>query len=101
MEATNEKSAYEVSAVPGGVDKEIERLRDQALLMWEREARNLRWFGLRDGMDVLDVGSGPGFVSAQLLDIVPNGSVTALEVDPVMVGRARRYMDGRLGERLR
>jgi len=97
----DQKSAYEISEIPGGVDRELERLRSQALLSWAREERHLRWFGLRDGMSVLDVGSGPGFVSGQLLDMLPNGSVTALEVDPVMVERAEKYLAGRTGERLR
>lgn len=96
-----EKSAYEISNIPGGVDRELERLRSQALLAWKREARHLQWFGLRDGMSVLDVGSGPGFASEQLLDLLPNGSVTALEVDPVMIERAEKYLAGRSGERLK
>jgi SAM-dependent methyltransferase len=52
-------------------------------------------------MSVLDAGSGPGFVTGQLLDTFPNGSVTALEVDPVMVERAEKYLAGRYGDRLR
>lgn len=100
-QSANETSAYNVSDRPGGVDMEIERLRNQALIAWEREARTLQWFGLRDGMSVLDVGAGPGFVSAQLLDMLPNGSVTALEVDPVMIERAESYLADRKGDRLK
>ena len=100
-EQADQTSAYDISAMPGGVDRELERLRAQALLSWDREARSLERFGLRDGMAVLDVGSGPGFVSGQLLDTFPDGTVTALEVDPVMVERAEKYLAGRYGERLR
>lgn len=99
-EKKNEKSAYEISTMPGGVDMEIERLRQQALLGWNREARALQMFGLRDGMSVLDVGSGPGFVTGQLLELVPNGSVTGLEVDPVMIERAENFLGDRIGDRL-
>ena len=100
-EMNSEKSAYEITTIPGGIDREIERLRHQALLAWDREERNLRWFGLRDGMSVLDVGSGPGFVSGQLFDMLPNGLVTALEIDPVMVGRAEKYLADRISDHLR
>lgn len=105
MQTTDEKgadrSAYEISEIPGGVDREIQRLRDQALLAWEREARQLEWFGLRDGMSILDVGSGPGFVTGQLLESFPNSSVTGLEVDPVMIERAEKYLAGQASDRLR
>ncbi len=104
MQTTNEtrddKSAYKVSDMPGGVDLEIQRLRDQALLFWEREARNLEWFGLRDGMSVLEVGSGPGFVTGRLLDMLPNSAITAIDIDPLMIERARAYLGNRGGDRL-
>ena len=45
---TIEGAPYRIEEMPGGVDLEIERLREQALLTWPREERNLRWFGLRD-----------------------------------------------------
>src|SRR5215203_2406576 len=87
IEETHEdnRGAYRIAEMPGGVDIEVERLRQQALLAWSEEARQLKWFGLRDGMSILDVGSGPGFVSAQLLDMLPNSTVTGIELDPVMI----------------
>src|SRR5207253_3352148 len=75
-----------------GLDKELERLRSQALITWDKEARNLRWWGLQDGMSVLELGSGPGFVTEQLLNLVPNGSVVALEIDPVLIEKAENYL---------
>jgi len=94
------ESAYDISTMPAGVDRELERLRDQALLTWPKEARNLKWWGLQDGMSVIDVGAGPGFVTAELLDLLPSGRVTALEIDPVMVERAENYLAGKGGDRL-
>jgi ubiquinone/menaquinone biosynthesis C-methylase UbiE len=94
------ESAYDISTIPGGVDREVERLRDQALLAWQKEARNLAWWGLCDGMSVIDVGAGPGFVTAELLDMLPSSRVAALEIDPVMIERAEKFLadkaDGRL-----
>jgi ubiquinone/menaquinone biosynthesis C-methylase UbiE len=94
---TIEGAPYSVTEMPGGVDTEMKRLRDQALLTWDREARNLGWFGLRDGMAVLELGSGPGFVTGALLDMLPSGTVTTVELDPVMVERARQVL-GSKGE---
>ena len=64
--ATQRESAYDASSQPIGLDKEVERLRGQALVVWEKEARNLAWLGLRDGMSILELGSGPGFVAAMM-----------------------------------
>ncbi len=94
------ESAYEISSIPGGVDREVERLRDQALTTWPKEARDLKWWGLRDGMSVIDVGAGPGFITGELLDMLPSSKVTALEIDPVMIERAQGYLAGKSGDRL-
>src|SRR5205085_10656830 len=88
------ESAYVAADQPIGLDREVERLRDQALIVWDKEARNLTWLGLRDGMSILELGSGPGFVTRQLLELVPGGSVTALEIDPVLIERAEQYLQG-------
>ncbi len=94
------ESAYDISTKSGGVDLEIERLRDQALMTWQKEARNLAWWGLRDGMSVIDIGSGPGFITAALLDMLPSSHITALEIDPVMIERAERHLKGKAEGRL-
>lgn len=86
------RGAYRITEMPGGVDRELVRLREQALLAWAPEARELKYFGLRDGMRVLDVGSGPGFVSGQILDMLPNATVTGIEIDPIMVENAQKVL---------
>jgi SAM-dependent methyltransferase len=83
------------------LDAEVERLRAQALLSWEKEARTLGWFGLQDGMSVLELGSGPGFVTGQLLAWLPGSEITALEIDPVLIERARGYLASKDGGRVR
>jgi SAM-dependent methyltransferase len=52
-------------------------------------------------MSVLELGSGPGFVTEQLLALLPNSQITALEVAPVMIEEARQYLGPGFGERLR
>ena len=64
---------------------DISRLRAQATLSWSREIEVLSRLGLRDGMSILEVGSGPGFITELLLRTLPHCSVTAVELDPEMM----------------
>jgi SAM-dependent methyltransferase len=80
---------------------ETERERAEALLGWEKEARTLAWFGLRDGMSLLELGCGSGFITEQLLAMLPNSPMTALEVDPDLICEAKQYLAGHKGDRLR
>src|SRR6266851_3969633 len=79
---------------------DVERLRAQVDLSWTREANHLFGLGLKDGMSILEVGSGPGFVTQRLLDALPHCTVTAVELDPHMCDVARTRLAGYLGERL-
>lgn len=88
----NRTSSYVASEMPRGLDIELERLRAQALLSWAKEAHHLSGWGLRDGMQILEIGSGPGFITEQLARFVPSGSVTSLEIDPVLIEKATNYM---------
>lgn len=87
--------SYKASEMNDDLGKEIERLRLQTLTVWDKEARNLGWFGLRDGMSILEVGSGPGFVTEQLLTLCPKSRVTCVEIDPDLIGPAERYLGSR------
>lgn len=87
--------SYEISTVPGGIDTELERLRQQALQWWDQEARTLRALGLRDGMHILEPGAGPGFITEQLLRTLPTSRITVVERDPVMAAKSRAYLQGR------
>lgn len=82
---------YDVSSFNRDVNQEIQRLRAQAYLTWKRESRVLSWFGLQDQMSLVELGSGPGFISESLLSLLPNGSVTAVDIDPIMVQHAKKY----------
>lgn len=83
---------YKASAMNDSVEKEIERLRGQALWGWDKESRNLSWFGLRDGMSILEVGSGPGFITEKLLGLYPNSHVTCVEIDADLANPAEEYL---------
>jgi ubiquinone/menaquinone biosynthesis C-methylase UbiE len=92
---TKAKVSYKASEMNENIEKEIERLRGQVMWAWDKESRNLTWFGLRDGMSILEVGSGPGFVTEQLLALCPNSHVTCVEIDPDLVLPADQYLQSR------
>lgn len=95
-----ETGSYVAEEMPGGLDRELDRLRKQALLSWDRELRVLRRLGLEDGMAVLEVGGGPGFVTEQLLAALPASAITMIDRDPTMIVRATRYLQPGAGDRL-
>ncbi|GAB3799198.1 class I SAM-dependent methyltransferase [Micromonospora zhanjiangensis] len=74
---------------------ELNRLRLQATASWPKEARVLREFGIRPDADLLEVGSGPGFTTELLLQEVPQGSVTCLELEPHQIAEATGYLQRR------
>jgi ubiquinone/menaquinone biosynthesis C-methylase UbiE len=85
-------SAYIANEQHIDLDSEIRRLQNQVNLTWQKEARNLINFGLKDEMSVLEIGSGPGFYTELLSDIVPNGSITGVEIDPSLVEYSQQYL---------
>ena len=52
------EGSYQASTYNLEFEGEIQRLKAQVHLSWEKEARTLKWFGLTDGMKVLEAGSG-------------------------------------------
>jgi SAM-dependent methyltransferase len=75
--------------VLGSDDVEIERLQKQAAIIAEPTAVLFQHAGIRPGMRVLDLGSGPGDVAFQVAEIVgPDGSVVGVERDPAQIASA-------------
>ena len=52
-------------------------------------------------MTVLDLGCGPGFITEQLLALLPHSQLIALDDEPKMIERAQRYVQGKADHRLR
>jgi ubiquinone/menaquinone biosynthesis C-methylase UbiE len=75
---TLDKLGYEY--LLGDGDKEIDRLRFQHTVWGPVTSKFFDRIGVAEGWKVLDVGSGPGFVSMDLRErIGPTGHLTALE----------------------
>jgi SAM-dependent methyltransferase len=94
------ESSYQASTYNLELDAEIQRLKAQVLLSWQKEARTLKWFGLTDGMNILEAGSGPGFFTEKLLELLPNSSITAVEIDPALQEKAVKYLHDKGGDRV-
>jgi SAM-dependent methyltransferase len=76
--------------VLGHADAEVQRLLLQGRLYNDYTEHALRLAGLRPGMRVLDIGSGPGDVSLIAARLVgPTGSVLGVDAAPAMVELAR------------
>jgi len=86
------KSTYNFKNVSLGAEAELLRLKEQALMGWEKEYRTLKFYGLKDGMKVLEVGSGPGFVTERLLDKLPKSQITALDIDDNLLEKAKQML---------
>ena len=92
--------SYNVSTHHRNLDSELRRLQFQVELTWKKEARTLQWLGLRDGMAVLELGSGPGFSTAKLLMLLPTSPITTVEIDPVMIQQMRQHVSLSSAERI-
>jgi ubiquinone/menaquinone biosynthesis C-methylase UbiE len=89
------KKFYDPAKNNISLEAEINRLYYQANMNVGKESRALKAFGLKDGMSVLEVGSGSGCVTEWLSTLVPNGSITCLEIDPILVSYARQSLEGK------
>ncbi|MGB0561746.1 MAG: class I SAM-dependent methyltransferase [Spirulinaceae cyanobacterium] len=84
--------SYNASTYHRDLESELNRLRAQLALSWNKEARNLQWLGLCDGMSVIELGSGPGFSTENLLQLFPHNVITSVEIDPLMAQQARQQL---------
>src|ERR1041385_3426431 len=85
-------TSYVATTANLSIEQEIERLREDSLLSWKKEARILKAAGLQDGMSILEAGSGPGFSTERLLKLFPNSRITCLDVAPAFLEHARKLL---------
>jgi SAM-dependent methyltransferase/acyl carrier protein len=90
-----QSGSYNVSSFATSMEAEIRRLNSQVDLFWVLESPILQRYGLRDGMDVLDCGCGPGRLIELLKGQMPGLRCTGLEMDPVLVEAASLLMEER------
>ena len=88
----NNPSSYYFKTPSPHLEQEFDRLKYQAELSWDKEARNLSWFGLKDGMSIVELGSGGGYISEKLLNLCPHSLVSIVDISPVMLARSKTYL---------
>ncbi len=87
-----ERNSYNIQQIGGDTGTEINRLKSQVELFWSKELKHYREFGLTDGMAIVELGCGPGFVIEKLLAEFRDLSVTGLEIDGYLVDFASKYL---------
>lgn len=87
-----QESSYQIKSIASNVESEIKRLKAQVELFWESELKHYVEFGLQDGMLVIELGAGPGFVVEKIAERFPHCAMTALEIDPFLVDYAKNYL---------
>lgn len=75
------------------VEAELARLHEQASVMWPVERQVLTSLGLVDGIRILDIGCGPGTITARIAGLCPNSPVVGLEPDPARARLAERVLE--------
>ncbi|QHE76701.1 methyltransferase domain-containing protein [Hydrogenophaga sp. PBL-H3] len=66
---------------------QTQRLQQQAQAVRSLETSILRGAGIQPTHDVLEIGSGPGFVSDLLAELAPQGSLHAVEPSPTLIAQ--------------
>jgi ubiquinone/menaquinone biosynthesis C-methylase UbiE len=95
-----ESRSYKLEPEAGAWEQELLRLKTQVDLSWQEEMRLLTQLGLHDGMAIVELGSGPGFLTERLLSMLPTSRVTAVEVDAAIHADAKRRFADTAPERL-
>jgi ubiquinone/menaquinone biosynthesis C-methylase UbiE len=88
----NLQGSYQIRTFASNVEKEIQRLKAQVDLFWEKESKRYVESGLRDGLNIVELGSGPGFLTEKILTAFPHLNVTAVEVDPFLIAYAKKHV---------
>lgn len=84
--------SYQFEAL-GNTEFQTQRLLQQAQAVRGLEASLLRNAGIQPNHDVLEVGSGPGFVTDLLAELAPQGSVHALEPSPTLLAQIEGHVN--------
>ena len=71
---------------------ELTRLRAQVELAWHKEETILKRMGLQDGMSILELGCGPGFVLQRLRDAFPEATLAGVDHDQELLQEAERLL---------
>jgi len=77
--------SYKLDSFTDNIKSEVNRLKFQVDLFYQKEIELYKRIGLRDGMKLIECGSGPGFLISNIVRDLPLCTATAVEVDPFYV----------------
>lgn len=93
-------TSYNASDVTMDLDYEVQRLRTQADLTWPKERDMLKFHGFADGLRVLEIGCGPGWMTQKYLEEYANIHVVCVEMDPKLIEKGLQNLPEHLKGRL-
>lgn len=76
------KGSYISSEFSISFDDEINRLGAQVELFWSNEFKLYERIHPKRNVNILEIGSGPGFYLKKLIELLPEATFTSLERDP-------------------
>lgn len=85
-------SSFYAEFAHAALEREIERLRAQVNIGWDKERRVLAESGLRDGLSLAEVGSGPCLFAEAVIAQYPRIRVTAIDYDHLLLSRSRQHI---------
>jgi ubiquinone/menaquinone biosynthesis C-methylase UbiE/acyl carrier protein len=77
--------SYKIKEFATDFQSEVQRLKSQVDLFWEQEIACYRKIGLKNGMSILECGSGPGYVIEKILTDFPECRATSIEIDSNLI----------------
>ena len=76
--------SYKLRSFTDNNESEVGRLKFQVDLFYEKELELYKTIGLKDMMNIVECGSGPGFLISNIVRDLPGCKATAVEIDPYM-----------------
>ena len=78
------KGSYQLNSFTENKNSEVKRLHAQVNLFFDKEFAVYEKLGLINGMDIIECGSGPGYLIKNIIERLPDCNATALEIDPFL-----------------
>lgn len=85
--------SYQLSNFTESVDSEVKRLQAQVELFFDQEFKTYKSLGLREGMKIIECGSGPGYLVLNIARQCPTAQISALEIDPFLFEKLKENSD--------
>lgn len=70
-------------------NRELHRLKEQAALFWEQEAKVLLDHELTRASRILDLACGPGFITRRMHELAPHTSITGVDLNATLLSVAK------------